>query len=601
MTTFQPFDALTATLPLAADFGVPVSTDAVLQALDDLTGGAAQYPFVPRTSGPETVLFSAAERIAVRGEEGALLRALVVAWFAGTAVTVHTDRPERWERVAEAGRALAVPGLEVRPTDEAGPEVLTFEAPLRWADLGFAPWARALLHAEVVPGGHEQYRAPHAEESVAARFRFLVEQVRRDPGFRPVPPAEGTGFPVQSKADLEAMTVAGGYDGQVLRSGASTGRPRYIAYSRGDWQRMVAEAVPMLYAVGLQPGDRVVNTLFGGSLYGGLTTSLCELVPDERPQLHHRPARHPGRAWSTCGAASRSTPSSACPPCCSRCCATPPRSSRSLRIPTIVFGGSPLAEHDRDWLADHLGTRTISSILAANDGAQIAYQCPHQRGRTHHLVDDYNLVEVVDEEDRPVPDGVPGHILLTTLQKPAPAPGPLPHRRPGRARPDHLCVRGERAHPGVPRPRRRRRQGQGAHVRPRRGARRVCSPSASPSLQVVVDTVDGTESVLVRAESAAKVEAEQAAQAPVRPLRGVRRARPLRGGPRRVPFRGRGARTGHLGAQPGQREGAPGPRQPGRGRPARAGAAPPGAGRRAADRRRRRLPAQPLRPARRRG
>ncbi|MEU4178506.1 hypothetical protein [Streptomyces sp. NPDC026589] len=93
------------------------------------------------------------------------------------------------------------------------------------------------------------------------------------------------------------------------------------------------------------------------------------------------------------------------------------RRDPGLRIEKIVYGGTPMTESDKQWLREELGTRSITSILAANDGAQIGYQCERLGGTLHHVNDDYNLVEVVDEDGVPVPDGETGHLLITAMQK----------------------------------------------------------------------------------------------------------------------------------------------------------------------------------------
>ncbi|WP_267371482.1 MULTISPECIES: hypothetical protein [unclassified Pantoea] len=66
--------------------------------------------------------------------------------------------------------------------------------------------------------------------------------------------------------------------GEVLVSGASGGKARFIPYSHDDWQNMIQQGVQTLYDVGLVAGDRVINTLYGGHMYGGMLTSSQELA-----------------------------------------------------------------------------------------------------------------------------------------------------------------------------------------------------------------------------------------------------------------------------------------------------------------------------------
>lgn len=429
-TGWEPLDVVTALShvltvadrPLDALGAPPGTADAFLAGLDELTGSALQFPLRPRESSTETVVALPTGRVALSGGRPAVVQALFTAWFLGNDVTIVDPAENAWQPLARAlaGSGLPLPPLRVSGTADGATLVEVGERPVAWADLAHTGWASALFRTQVLPGGVSLHRAGPSERRLRARWRLLLDRARQDPGLSPAPPAVFDGDPAvlepQTKQHLEAYSGPHPADGQVLRSGASTGAPRFITYTGGDWRRMVAEAIPVLYAAGLEPGDRVVNTLFGGSLYGGLTTSLCEL--SRMGVLNFTTAQH-ATPESLAALATRfginaivGQPALLLP-----LLRDTHRMDPSFRLDKVVFGGTALAEHDRRWLEDTLGTRLISSILAANDGAQIAYQCPHQRGRTHHLVDDYNYVEVVRPDGTAAEPGEAGEILLTTLQK----------------------------------------------------------------------------------------------------------------------------------------------------------------------------------------
>jgi phenylacetate-CoA ligase len=88
-----------------------------------------------------------------------------------------------------------------------------------------------------------------------------------------------------------------------------------------------------------------------------------------------------------------------------------------LKIPKIIYAGTPLSGSDREWLKREVGTQRIASIIGANDGGQLAFQCEHMTGGRHHLIDDFNYVEIVDEKGKPVSHGEPGRIVITSLLK----------------------------------------------------------------------------------------------------------------------------------------------------------------------------------------
>jgi len=86
-------------------------------------------------------------------------------------------------------------------------------------------------------------------------------------------------------------------------------------------------------------------------------------------------------------------------------------------IDKILYAGQPMSAADRQWLKEACGTKRIVSIIGTTEANQLGYQCERLEGAFHHVVDDYNWVEVVDDEGAPVPDGQLGRILVTSLQK----------------------------------------------------------------------------------------------------------------------------------------------------------------------------------------
>ncbi|AXE88800.1 phenylacetate--CoA ligase family protein [Streptomyces sp. Go-475] len=295
-----------------------------------------------------------------------------------------------------------------------------------------APWPHRLLRREHLRGttlsaARSADRAREADR-VGARLRYLVGQARRTPFYRDLPAVTGLDdlgrLPVLEKAALEANSLPGSRGmstdrprtGEVLRSGASTGAPRYIVYSRTDWENMIREAIPLFRTLGLENGDRLINTLYGGGLYGGLSTTLCEL------------SRMPLECYSTAQAISVDDLLMLCesfeanallglPVLIMPLLREAKQRRPGLRLEKVVYGGTPMTETDKDWLREELGARVVTSILAANDGAQLGYQCARMGGTLHHACPDYNLIEVVDENLVPVPEGEPGELLITSLQK----------------------------------------------------------------------------------------------------------------------------------------------------------------------------------------
>ncbi|MFF4415840.1 phenylacetate--CoA ligase family protein [Streptosporangium sp. NPDC001559] len=422
---------------------------ALTEALDELFDGLGRYPWRPLPDG-DVEEFAPVGTVPLDDEEPrATLRGLLYGLATGNRVVVRTGRRDLWLAVTGLLTGAGVPLPDVTVTDRddrtAGPpfEVppprvrgdFPTEAARQAAELAAdarAGWVGRLFTRDHLAGvslavarGRDVAEEPGR---IGAKLRYLAGRARRTRYYRDLPAVTGrqdlTRLPILDKAVLDAHTPPVSRDmssdappsGEILRSGATTGEPRYIVYSLTDWSNMVREAVPMLYGVGLEKGDRLVNALFGGSLYGGLITSSCEL--SRMPIECYTTGQHITvddllalvRNFSVNAVVGQ--PALILPLLREAATRDP-----GLRLEKVVYGGTAMTETDKAWLRERLGVRVISSILAANDGAQLGYQCPGLDGTLHHLCDDYNLIEVVDEEGRPVPDGEPGHLLVTALQK----------------------------------------------------------------------------------------------------------------------------------------------------------------------------------------
>ncbi|GAA2142566.1 hypothetical protein GCM10009760_27830 [Kitasatospora kazusensis] len=447
------------------------------EGLDELFDGLGQYPWQVLVDTDDVVEAAPVGTVVVDDlRSGNTLRGLLLGWATGNEVVVRTARRPFWRALVAGlhgigfplppGRVVAegtevpggrpvvvpdllvpaeladevlctsverdgVPALRIRTGTGHGGDASRLAARVLRQDCR-SGWVTGLYRREYLMGTSlaAARSADSAQDGtrLAAKLRYLVEQARRSPYYRELPRvaklADLELLPVLDKSALEQHSLPAGRglcsgarpSGEVLRSGATTGPPRYIVYSRTDWNNMMREAVPLFYALGVRPGDRVINSLFGGGLYGGLITSSMEL------------SRMPVEAYSTgqiitpddvlmlAGSFSANVvlgqPALLLPVLREAKARNP-----GLRIEKVVYGGTPMQESDKLWLREQLGTKVVSSILAANDGAQLGYQCGELGGTLHHLCEDYNLIEVVDEQGRPVPEGTPGELLVTSMQK----------------------------------------------------------------------------------------------------------------------------------------------------------------------------------------
>ena len=82
--------------------------------------------------------------------------------------------------------------------------------------------------------------------------------------------------------------------------------------------------------------------------------------------------------------------------------------------PKVVFSAAmSLSDHGRAAAAEAFGVAPLDVYVTAELGT-VAWECPEERGALH-LNDDMQIVEILNERDRPVADGEVGHVVVTQL------------------------------------------------------------------------------------------------------------------------------------------------------------------------------------------
>ncbi|MBI4678626.1 MAG: hypothetical protein HY748_13695 [Elusimicrobia bacterium] len=290
----------------------------------------------------------------------------------------------------------------------------------------------AVLTRLAQPAGRSLHMRPGARQHlIDARLRRLIEVARRSRfygkrlrGLKIETSKDLARIPILTRAEMEANMPPQGSGlstgpwggGYVSRSGGSTGEPKFSVYDRHDWDAMISNAVDLFGAMGFDETDRLGNFMLAGDLYGsfvsfdhinaklGLTSFAFAGSSTPETFIH---VWRKFRLTAIQGIPSQFMPFL--------------RKAKSLApdltIGKVLYAGTPLAPSDYDWLVRSLKTERIASVIGANDGGQVAYQCPAMRGCLHHVMDEFNLVEIVDEKGRLAPDGEPGRILITSLLK----------------------------------------------------------------------------------------------------------------------------------------------------------------------------------------
>ncbi|MFC1521762.1 acyl-CoA reductase [Elusimicrobiota bacterium] len=336
---------------------------------------------------------------------------------------------QRWRMSAEFSRAgaLKITDIGLMAAGKIDdPHDGSYDLPqfMRLAPVRFSTSEDAADPVDLLP-------AEQMQDLIDARLRTLIDKARCSKYYGRIL----KGLDIDSTDDLEKIPIltrekmeknmppqgiglcTGPYQGgYVSRSGGSTGVPKFSIYDGHDWEAMIGSAVKALEAAGLAQGDRIANCMMAGNLYGSFVSfdhincragvMTFAFASNVEPGIFLDMWRKfrinviqgiPGTIVPLLRKAKKLEP--------------------SFTIAKVIYAGSPLSRGDHDWIKTSLKAQRISSIIGANDGGQIAYQCKEMSGALHHVVDDFNYIEIIDDKGSRVKDAMAGRIAITSLLK----------------------------------------------------------------------------------------------------------------------------------------------------------------------------------------
>jgi phenylacetate-CoA ligase len=269
---------------------------------------------------------------------------------------------------------------------------------------------KASLDALVVNLVGEARRSPHYAKSFADLTIEGVTDLRKLPILR------ANDYVVNMVPYSNALLTTGSFlGGTVSKTGGTTDKPKYAVWGTHDKDEQIEASLPLLEALGLCKGDVVANMLHVGNLYSGLLSVEFETF---RMGLVSLPLSVVSpemlvQVWKDWRFNALVIQPSTALPVLRRALELEPR----LAVEKVIFGGQSMILANQRWLKEHLGVKRLASVIASNDGGPFGYQCEHMTENLHHIMDEYNYVEIVDDDGHVVPDGEEGRILLTNLRK----------------------------------------------------------------------------------------------------------------------------------------------------------------------------------------
>lgn len=197
----------------------------------------------------------------------------------------------------------------------------------------------------------------------------------------------------------------------VLRSSGSSGRVRTLLHDRPFNERVESLGARGLCLDGIGSNPFVLNSLAPGDLFGGF--GFADAVLSRRgaavlPAGTSMPAADLAELIADLGI----TAMVALPGYVERLWAEVPAAMERLR--TLYYLGERMTSPAADALTE-AGCAVRSFAYSTTETGPIGYQCAHLTGTDHHVHEDLVIAEIVDDDGRPLPDGVPGALAVTVL------------------------------------------------------------------------------------------------------------------------------------------------------------------------------------------
>jgi phenylacetate-CoA ligase len=211
-------------------------------------------------------------------------------------------------------------------------------------------------------------------------------------------------------------------DGIVLRSGGTTGKPKFSVFSRDEWNEFTRDFARKLALGGLKDGDRVANLFYSGALYGSFlfTHKVLEECPVRTLQLPIT-GNAPCPEIVSLLSEYRASVVAALPTTLITMAERVLKGKLLLpRVRLVLFAGEPVQEDQRKMIRRAFPKAVIRSIgYASNDAGPLGYADLRCAPNEFRCYDGHSIYEIVDEKTgEPISEpGRAGVAVVTDLTR----------------------------------------------------------------------------------------------------------------------------------------------------------------------------------------
>jgi len=259
--------------------------------------------------------------------------------------------------------------------------------------------------------------------SLSPYYRKLYEDVSES-GWKisDLPPVEQDSFWKHNTLENNRLLTGEMTDGIIFKSGGTTGKPKFSVYAREEWETLTGTFGYHLAEGGLKRGDRVANLFYVGELYSSflfLHDSLerCPIeimifpIAGASPQEFMAKELKDFQINTMIGVPTQLI---------SLTEYIKSEKIEGLNIEKLYFGGETMYEDQRELVKEVFpGIKIYSVGYASVDGGLLGFIDEECGFNEHRVFDDYNIIEIVDEDTGEVIEDTNrvGRILTTNLSR----------------------------------------------------------------------------------------------------------------------------------------------------------------------------------------
>lgn len=254
-------------------------------------------------------------------------------------------------------------------------------------------------------------------------YADLYRDVPEDAPFEELPLVDQNDF--WAHCDERGGTVATRQqrDGQIFKSGGTTGNPKYSLYSAQEWETLCEYSGTMLTKGGLTNGTKIANLFYAGGMYASFlyTYSMLYSAP-AKTIMYNLSGNGSIEEIVTALLEHQITCIAGVPSIMTRIVSYINENHLTgFAVDTVYFAGETLYQDQRDQFCEAFGRdlEFRSVFYSSNDGGAIGYFTKDCGFNEHRVLSDLCKVEIIDPDTGELIHEMnrPGNIYITSLFK----------------------------------------------------------------------------------------------------------------------------------------------------------------------------------------